>query len=78
MLKCVMEQERVKHYLASQIFRGARSAEGAQLYFVHDVLTGQEGYEKREDMATGYMKMVRPAIEPALAMEIVRNRSWEL
>jgi hypothetical protein len=49
MLKRIIEQERVKHYLPSQIFhtmRGAGSAGGAQLHAAHDALAaGWEGDE---------------------------------
>jgi hypothetical protein len=41
MFKRVIEQERVKHYLPSQIshiMRGVGSAEGAQLHAVHNIL----------------------------------------
>ena len=52
---------------------------GSQLHATYDVLAaGWEGDEEQEDIVTGYMEMVRSAIEPVLAMrpeDIVRNRS---
>jgi len=72
----VIEQERPKHYSASQIFRamrGAESAEGAPLHAMHDDLTaGREGDQEGEDIVTECMEMV---IEPALA---IRNGSRKL
>jgi hypothetical protein len=82
MLKRVTEQERVKHYSPSQIFHamhGAGSAEGAQLHAVRNVLAaGREGDEEREDIVTGYMEMVRSAIEPALCHATGRYRQKQI
>ena len=85
MLKSIIEPERVKHNSLSQIphaMRGAGSSEGAQLHAVHDVFAEDwEGGEDQEDIVTGYMEVVRSAIEPVFAIrpeDIVRNRSWEL
>ena len=52
------------------------------MYAVHDVLTaGREGDEGRGDFVTGYMEVVKPAIESVLAVrleDIVRNscKNW--
>jgi Holliday junction resolvasome RuvABC endonuclease subunit len=54
----VIEQEKVKHYLPSQIFhtmRGAGSAEGAQLHAYTIFLLSREGDEEREDIIAGHM-----------------------